>query len=119
MPTTEKTVLPENQSATLAVLRDRAGTFEPIIVPKHEKRVPLFDDQIISMYGRRMTDREIRGHLEEIYDVNVSPDLISRVTHAVLDEVREWQNRPLDKSYAIVYLDALRVKGRAWTGKAA
>ena len=109
---TEKTVLPENQSATITVPRDRAGTFEPIIVPKHEKRVRLFDDQIISMYGRGMTDCEICGHLEEIYDVEVSPDLISRVTHAVLDEVREWQNRPLDKSYAIVYLDALRVKGR-------
>ena len=109
---TEKTVLLENQSATITVPRDRAGTFEPIIVPKHEKRVRLFDDQIISMYGRGMTDREICGHLEEIYDVEVSPDLISRVTHAVLDEVREWQNRPLDKSYAIVYLDALRVKGR-------
>ena len=108
----EKTVLLENQSATISVPRDRAGTFGPIIVPKHEKRVPLFNDQIISMYGRGMTDREIRGHLEEIYDVEVSPDLISRVTDAVLDEVREWQNRPLDASYAIVYLDALRVKGR-------
>ena len=64
------------------------------------------------MYERRMTDREICGHLEEIYEVEVSPDLISRVTNAVLDEVREWQNRPLDKSYAIVYLDALRVRGR-------
>ena len=108
---TEKTVLMENQSATISVPRDRAGTFEPIIVPKHEKRVPLFNDQIISMYGRGMTDREIRGHLEEIYKVEVSPDLISRVTNAVLEEVREWQNRPLDASYAIVYLDALQVKG--------
>jgi len=70
--------------------------------------MPLFNDQIISMYGCGMTDREIRGHLEEIYDVEVSPDLISRVTNAVLDEVREWQGRPLDKFYAIVYLDALR-----------
>ena len=77
-------MLPENQSATIAVPRNRAGTFEPMIVPKHEKRVPLFDDQIISMYSRRMTDQEIRGHLEEIYDVDVSPDLISRVTHVVL-----------------------------------
>ena len=106
---TEKTVLLENQGATISVPRDRARTFEPMIVPKHEKRVPLFNDP---MYGRGMTDREIRGHLEEIYEVGVSPDLISRVTYAVLDEVREWQNRPLDKSYAIVYLDALRVRGR-------
>jgi transposase-like protein len=109
---TEKTVLLENQSATIEVPRDRNGTFAPIIIPKHEKRVPLFNDQIISMYGRGMTDREIKGHLEEIYSIDVSPDLISRVTHAVLDEVREWQNRPLEKSYAIVYLDALRVRGR-------
>jgi len=64
------------------------------------------------MYERRMTDREICGHLEEIYEVEVSPDLISQVTNAVLEEVREWQGRPLDKSYAIVYLDVLRVKGR-------
>jgi len=108
----EKTVLLENQKATIRIPRDRNGTFEPLIVPKHERRLPLFNEQIISMYGRGMSDREIRGHLEELYNVDVSPDLISRVTHEVLDEVREWQNRPLDKSYPIVYLDALRIKGR-------
>jgi len=108
----EKTVLLENQSATIEVPRDRNGTFEPVIVPKHQKRLPLFNDQIISLYARGMTDRKIQDHLEEIYNVEVSPDLISRVTNAVLEEVREWQNRPLEKSYAIVYLDALRVKGR-------
>jgi transposase-like protein len=105
-------VLLENQSATIEVPRDRNSTFEPVIVPKHEKRLPLFNDQIISMYGRGMSDREIKGHLEEIYNVEVSPDLISRVTNAVLEEVKEWQNRPLEKSYAIVYLDALRIRGR-------
>jgi len=109
---TGKTVLLENQSATIEVPRDREGTFEPVIVPKHEKRVPLFNDQIISMYSFGMSDRDIKSHLEKIYNVEVSPDLISRVTNAVLEEVREWQNRPLEKSYAIVYLDALRVKGR-------
>jgi transposase-like protein len=109
---TEKTVLLENQSTTIEVPRDRNGTFEPIIIPKHEKRVPLFNDQIISMYSFGMSDRDIKKHLEKVYNVEVSPDLISRVTNAVLDEVKEWQNRPLDKSYAIVYLDALRVKGR-------
>jgi len=109
---TDKTVLLENQSATIEVPRDRNGTFEPVIVPKHEKRVPLFNDQIISMYARGMSDREIQGHLEEIYNIEASPDLISRVTNAVLDEVKEWQNRPLEKSYPIVYLDALRVRGR-------
>src|SRR5215469_16135581 len=109
---TEKTILLENQSAVIEVPRDRNSTFEPVIVPKHEKRVPLFNDQIISMYARGMTASEIQGHLEEIYNVEISPDLVSRVTHAVLDEVREWQNRPLDNSYAIMYLDALRVKSR-------
>ena len=110
---TEKTILLENQSASIDVPRDRNGTFEPIIVPKHEKRVSLFNDQIISMYSRGMSDREIQGHLEEIYNIDVSPDLISRVTNAVLDDVREWQNRPLDKSYPVIYLDALRVKGKS------
>ena len=114
----EKTVLLENQEATIEVPRDRNGTFEPIIVPKHQKRLPLFNDQIISLYARGMTDRKIQDHLEEIYNVEVSPDLISRVTNAVLEEVREWQNRPLEKSYAIVYLDAIRVRARK-RGKAA
>jgi transposase-like protein len=109
----EKTVLLENQESTIEVPRDRKGTFEPIIVPKHQKRLPLFNDQIISLYARGMTDRKIQDHLEEIYNIEVSPDLISRVTNAVLEEVREWQNRPLEKSYAIVYLDALRVKGKS------
>jgi transposase-like protein len=104
----EKTVLRENQSATIAVPRDREGTFEPVIVPKHEKRVPLFNDQIISMYSFGMSDRDIARHVEKIYHVAVSPDLISRVANAVLEEVRERQNRPLGKSYGIAYLDAIR-----------
>jgi transposase-like protein len=115
---TEKTVLLENQSTAIEVPRDRNGTFEPVIVPKHGKRVPLFNDQIISVYSGGMTDREIKRHLEKICNVEVSPDLISRVTNVVLDEVREWQNQLLETSYAILYLDALRVKGRA-DGKAA
>jgi transposase-like protein len=109
---TEKTILLENQSSTINVPRDRNSTFEPVIVPKHEKRVSLFNDQIISMYSFGMTDRDIKAHLEKVYNVEVSPDLISRVTDAVIDEVREWQNRPLEKSYAIVYLDALRIRGK-------
>jgi transposase-like protein len=106
----EKTVLMENQETVIKVPRDRKSTFEPVIIPKHEKRVPLFNDQIISMYSFGMSDRDIKAHLEKIYNVDVSPDLISRVTNAVLEEVKEWQNRPLEKSYAIVYLDALRIK---------
>jgi len=109
---TEKTVLLENQETAIEIPRDRNSTFEPVIIPKHEKRVPLFNDQIISMYSFGMSDRDIKTHLEKIYNVDVSPDLISRVTNAVLNEVKEWQNRPLEKSYAIVYLDALRVKSR-------
>jgi putative transposase len=89
---TEKTVLQENQSTTIEVPRDRNGTFEPVIIPKHEKRIPLFNDQIISMYSFGMSDRDIKTYLEKIYDVDVSPDLISRVTNAVINEVREWQN---------------------------
>ncbi|GHV36588.1 IS256 family transposase [Spirochaetia bacterium] len=106
----EKTVLTENQSAVIQVPRDRNATFEPKILPKHQRRLPIFNDQVISMYSFGMTDRDIKSHLEKIYNVEVSPELISRVTEAVLEEVKEWQNRPLEKSYAIVYLDALRVK---------
>ena len=108
----EKTVLLDNQSSTIAIPRDRNGSFEPIIIPKHERRIPIFNDQIISMYSFGMTDRDIKSHIKEIYNVEVSADLISRVTSSVMEEVHEWQSRPLDKSYAIVYLDALRIKSR-------
>jgi len=109
---TEKTVLLENQSATIEVPRDRNGTFEPIIIPKHKKRSPLFNDQIISMYSFGMTNRDIKSHLEKIYNVEISPDLISKVTDGVIEDVREWQNRHLEKSYVIVYLDCIRVKSK-------
>lgn len=107
-----KTVLTEEGSVELEVPRDRNGSFEPQIVPKGETRLDGFDAKIISMYARGMTVREIQGHLHELYAVDVSPDLISRVTDAVLEEVREWQNRPLDSVYPIVFFDALRVKIR-------
>ena len=108
----DKTVLTEDGEVDLAVPRDRNGSFEPAIVPKGERRLDGFDDRIVSLYARGMTVREIRGHLEELYGVEVSPDLISRVTDAVLEEVREWQNRPLDPIYPVVFFDALRVKIR-------
>lgn len=92
--------------------RDRNGTFEPKILPKHQTRWTGFDDKILSMYARGMTTREIQAHLEEIYGVDVSPALISNVTEAVQDEVRAWQNRPLEPIYAIVFLDALYVRMR-------
>ena len=109
---TGKTVLTEDGPIDLAVPRDRNGTFEPQIVPKGTSRLDGFDDKIISLYARGMTVREIQGHLRELYGIDVSPDLISRVTDAVLEEVKEWQNRPLDPIYPVVFLDALRVKIR-------
>ena len=96
----------------IAVPRDRQGSFEPQIVPKHERRFAGSDDKILSMYARGMTTREIQGHLEEIYGVEVSPTLISEVTDGVQEEVRQWQNRPLEPLYPIVYRDALMVKMR-------
>ncbi len=90
--------------------RDRKGTFEPKIVPKHQTRWTGFDDKILSMYARGMSTREIAGHLRELHGIEVSPDLVSAVTDAVLDEAAEWQNRPLEALYPLVFLDALRVK---------
>ena len=84
----------------------------PKLIAKYQRRFPDFDGKIISMYARGMTVREIRGHLEELYGIDVSPDLISAVTDAVLDEVAEWQNRPLDLCYPLVFFDAIRVKVR-------
>jgi putative transposase len=107
-----KTVLTEDGELDLSIPRDRAGTFEPQLIPKGVTRLEGFDDKIISLYARGLTVREIQGHLREIYGTEVSPDLISRVTDAVLEEVKEWQSRPLDACYPIVFFDALRVKIR-------
>ena len=107
-----KRVLTDEGSVELAVPRDRQGRFEPQLVEKYCRRLPGFDDKVISMYARGMTTREIRGHIEELYAVTVSAELISKVTDAVLEEVREWQSRPLEEVYAIVYFDAVRVKIR-------
>ena len=96
----------------IAVPRDRAGSFEPQLVPKGTTRFTGFDDKILSLYARGMTTREIQGHLEEMYQVEVSPTLISNVTEAVIEEVKAWQSRLLEPVYPIVYLDALVVKMR-------
>jgi putative transposase len=107
-----KTLKSEDGPLQIAVPRDREGSFQPQIVPKGQTHFDGFDDKIISLYARGMTVREIQAHLQELYRVAVSPDLISRVTDAVLDEVTQWQTRPLDPVYPVVIFDALRVKIR-------
>lgn len=108
----KKTILSDSDKMDLKVPRDRRGDFNPQIIKKRQSRFDGFDDKIISLYARGMTTREIQGHLEEIYDIEVSPTLISQVTNAVINEVKTWQSRPLDEIYPIVYLDALAVKSR-------
>ena len=107
-----KTVITDSGKFGIAVPRDRLSTFDPQLIAKYRRRLPGFDEKIISMYARGMTVREIRGHLDEIYGVDVSPELISAVTDDILDEVAEWQNRPLESLYPLVFFDALRVKIR-------
>lgn len=110
--TTPKTVLSDEGEIPLEIPRDRAGSFTPRIIPKGMRRLRGFDDKVLSLYARGMTVREIQGHLEELYGVDVSPDLISTVTDAVLEEVTQWQQRPLDRLYPVVMFDCLRVKIR-------
>lgn len=110
--TSPKTVLTDLGPVELDIARDRAGTFDPKIVPKHARRLEGFNERIVSLYARGMTVRDVQAHLREIYAVEVSPELISRVTDGVLEELREWQNRPLDPVFPIVYIDALVVKVR-------
>lgn len=108
-----KTVITgDDRKLAIEVPRDREGTFTPIAVPKHETRLPLFNDQIISMYAFGMTCRDIQAHLKQVYGVEVSPELITRVTDTVMEDVKEWQSRPLEKTYPTLYLDALRVNSR-------
>src|ERR1039457_6048343 len=108
----KKTVLTENEAIDLAIPRDRRGSFEPQLIAKYQRRFLGFDDKIISMYARGMSVREIQGHLRDLYGIEASPQLISTVTDAVLEEVGRWQSRPLDPLYALVFFDALRVKMR-------
>ena len=110
--TTKTVITDDNDTIEVQVPRDRNSTFEPVIIPKHEKRTPLFNDQIISMYSFGMSTRDIQRHLQQVYGVTVSPETISNITESVMSDVREWQNRPLEKSYPILFLDALRVNSR-------
>ena len=107
-----KTLKGEFGALPIEVPRDRQGSFEPQLIPKHQTRWAGFDDKILSLYARGMTVREIQAHLEEMYGTEVSPSLISTVTDAVVDEVKAWQARPLDPVYPIVYLDCIHVKVR-------
>ena len=107
-----KTVLTEDGAVAITVPRDRLGTFEPQLIPKHARRFTGFDDKIIALYARGLTIREIQAFLAELYGMDVSPDLISSVTEALLDEIAAWQARPLEAVYPVVFFDALRVKIR-------
>lgn len=110
--TSKKTLGTDSGNIEINIPRDRNGDFEPKIIEKHQTRFTGFDDKILSMYARGMTTRDIAGHLKDIYNVDVSADLISKVTDEVLDEVKEWQNRKLDPVYPVIYLDAIRVPVR-------
>jgi transposase-like protein len=107
-----KTVLTDDGPLQVEIPRDRDGSFAPILIPKHERRFTGFDDKIIAMYARGMTVREIQGFLAEQYGTEVSPEFISSVTDAVMEEVTAWQTRPLETMYPVVFFDALRVKIR-------
>ena len=107
-----KTVLTDHGAVRIEVPRDRAGSFQPILIPKHERRFTGFDDKIIAMYARGMSVREIQGFIAESYGTQVSPDFISSVTEEVMAEAIAWQSRPLEQMYPVVFFDALRVKIR-------
>ncbi len=111
--TSSKTITGDFGEVLIEVPRDRKGDISPQIIKKHQTRFDGFDDKIISLYARGMTTRDIQAHLQELYGVEVSPDLISTVTDSVITEVLEWQNRPLEAIYPIIYLDALIVRVRS------
>ena len=110
--TSGKTVITDEGPVRIEVPRDREGSFEPQIIPRHERRFTGFDQKIIAMYARGMTMREIQGYLAEMYGTEVSPEFISKVTDEVSSEITAWQSRPLEPMYPVVFFDALRVKIR-------
>ena len=107
-----KTVRSEYGEMDLTVPRDRNGTFEPAVVKKHQKNVTGIEDQILALYAKGVSTRDIQDHLQQLYGVEVSPTLISNVTNKILPMVKEWQGRPLQRIYAIVFLDAIHFKVR-------
>jgi putative transposase len=109
---TRKRVLTDDSHVEVTIPRDREARFDPVLIGKYQRRLPGFDDKVISLYTRGMSTREIQGHLEEIYGAEVSPQLISTVTDAVTTQVAEWQSRPLEPLYPVMFFDAIRVKVR-------
>ena len=107
-----KTVLTDTGKLELVIPRDRHGRFDPVLIGKYRRRFAGFDDKIIALYARGLTTREIAAHVGELYGVEISPDLVSAVTDAVLEEAAAWQSRGLEATYAIVFFDAIRVKIR-------
>ena len=107
-----KTVQTESSKVALYIPRDRAGNFDPQLIARYQRRFPGFDEKIISMYAGGMTVRKIQGRLEDIYGVDASSALISRITDTVMDAVKEWQARPLDACDPLIFFDAIRVKNR-------
>ena len=108
----KKTVLTETGKMALDIPRDRLSTFDPQLIARYQRRFPGFDEKIVSIYARGMSTREIQGHLRELYGLDVSADLVSAVTDSVLEEVTEWQNRPLEALYPLIFFDAIRIKVR-------
>lgn len=111
--TSSKTVLTDAGAVPVSVPRDRNGDFEPRLIPKHQRRLNGFNDIVISLVARGMSTRDVQAHIADAYQVEISPELVSKITDAVLPELRAWQSRPLDAVYPIVYLDAIVVKVRA------
>jgi putative transposase len=110
--TSSKTVLTEIGAVDLDIPRDRNGTFDPKLVPKHSRRMEQFNTNIVHLYARGLSTRDIRRELARMYQVDVSPALVSKVTDGIIDELNDWQNRPLDAVYPILYIDAIVVKVR-------
>ena len=107
-----KTISGDFGEVEITIPRDRDARFTPQLLPKHQRRVPGFDERILSLYAPGMSTREMAAHLQEMWGVEISPTLISTITDTVADEVRAWQSRPLDCLYPILYLDCLMVKTR-------
>jgi putative transposase len=110
--TSQKTVDTGSERVVLDIPRDRHGRFDPALIGKYQRRFPGFDAKIVALYARGMSTRDIQAHIEEIYGIGISPELVSAITDAVIEQVTAWQSRPLEATYAVIYFDALRVKIR-------